>query len=296
MVVLGVAQDGGYPHAGCTKACCARAWNDPLKRRFVVSLAVVDPAAHKWWLVEATPDIKEQLQYFRQLTDSTYSYLPEGIIITHAHIGHYTGLMQLGKEVMGTKGVKVYVLPRMKSFLENNGPWSQLVRMGNIELVQVPITTTGILKRQQKDSCIALSENVMLEMFTVPHREEYSETAGVRLGLGGKDYLFIPDVDKWSKWDKDICEVSENVDVALLDGTFFGANELPGREIKEVPHPFVPESESMFESCWKVRRANARPRIMFIHFNHTNPILWNEVEMKDSIHAGFECAKQGQRL
>ena len=93
--VLGVAQDGGYPHAGCTKQCCAAAWKDPVKRRFVTSLAVV--SGDSWWLFEATPDIKEQLQYFHELTGGKYNYMPAGIFITHAHIGHYTGLMQLGR-------------------------------------------------------------------------------------------------------------------------------------------------------------------------------------------------------
>ena len=88
VIVLGVAQDGGYPHLGCEKECCTKAWaNDSLKKN-VVALALVDPIEKKWYLFEATPDIHKQLQLFKTLTKGIYNYLPSGIFITHAHIGH----------------------------------------------------------------------------------------------------------------------------------------------------------------------------------------------------------------
>ena len=132
--VLGTAQDGGYPHIGCKKQCCSRAWAGETEKQFVVSLALVDSVARKWWLFEATPDIKEQLQYFHTLNGGRYNYLPDGIFITHAHMGHYTGLMQLGREALGAKGIPVYVLPKLKNYLETNGPWSQLVWLNNIAI------------------------------------------------------------------------------------------------------------------------------------------------------------------
>jgi pyrroloquinoline quinone biosynthesis protein B len=208
MIVLGVAQDGGYPHIGCQKECCTRAWKNDSLARSVVSLALVDPSNKKWWLFEATPDITRQLHQFQQLTDSEYNFLPDGIFITHAHIGHYTGLMYLGKEAMNTKDVSVYVLPKMKSFLENNGPWSQLVNIHNIKITALTA-----------DSNFNLSDGISVIPFTVPHRDEYSETAGFRINAGERKYLFIPDIDKWQKWNKDIVEEVKQVDVAFLDGT-----------------------------------------------------------------------------
>jgi pyrroloquinoline quinone biosynthesis protein B len=189
VIVLGIAQDGGYPHIGCTKQCCSRVWGNDSLKRLVVSLAVVDPANQSWWLFEATPDITEQFHLFNALTQNQFNFLPNGIFITHAHIGHYTGLMYLGREAMNTQNVPVYILPKMKSFLENNGPWSQLVNIHNIKLNQ--------LAANEK---ISLNENISVEAFIVPHRDEYSETAGFRVFTGKKKYLFIPDIDKWSKF------------------------------------------------------------------------------------------------
>jgi pyrroloquinoline quinone biosynthesis protein B len=281
VIVLGVAQDGGYPHIGCTRQCCARAWENDSLKRFVVSLAVVDPASKSWWLFEATPDITDQLHLFNKITQNQFNFLPSGIFITHAHIGHYTGLMYLGREAMNTQNVPVYVLPRMKSFLENNGPWSQLVNIQNIKLNELTVN--------QK---VSLNETISVESFTVPHRDEYSETAGFRITAGKKKYLFIPDIDKWSQFDKNIVEEVKQVDVAFLDGTFYSADELPGKTMATVPHPLVSETMELFKN----ENSETKKKIFFIHFNHTNPLLWNGDEKQKLKSAGFEIAEQGMKL
>ncbi|MEO8147010.1 MAG: MBL fold metallo-hydrolase [Bacteroidia bacterium] len=277
--ILGIAQDGGYPHAGCSKKCCAAAWQNDSLKKFVVSFALVDPVAKKWWLFEATPDIKYQLQYFKNLTKGEYQYLPEGIFITHAHIGHYTGLMQLGREVMNTKEIPVYVLPRMKEFLETNGPWSQLVKLKNI-----------VIHPLNEDSVLSLSEKIKIETFRVPHRDEFSETAGFKIITADKKYLFIPDIDKWEKWNRNIIDEVKHVDIALLDGTFYEDNELPGRKMSEVPHPFVRETMSLFNN----ENSATKSKIFFIHLNHTNPLLWNNDAKTEFKKSGFNLAAQGE--
>ena len=281
LLVLGIAQDGGYPHMGCKKACCKKAWDNPALKRSVVSLALVDPKAKKWWLFEATPDIREQLHYFQSQTAGAYNYLPDGILLTHAHIGHYTGLMELGREVINTNKVPVYALPKMIGFLETNGPWSQLVKLGNISLQ--PLTENNALQ---------LSQNINVVAFTVPHRDEFSETAGYRINTTDKKYLFIPDINKWEKWDRNIINEVTASDIALLDGTFYDGGELPGRNMNEVPHPFVSETVQLLSHESK----SIKEKIYFIHLNHTNPLLWEGKKELEVKKAGFELARQGQRL
>jgi len=281
MQVLGIAQDGGYPHMGCTKKCCEMAWEDRSMRRYVVCLALVDPKSGKWWLFEATPDIKEQLHYFQALTKGHYNFLPDGIFVTHAHIGHYAGLMELGREVMGTRDVPVYALPRMKTFLETNGPWSQLVSLHNIALQPL-----------QADSTIQLTENISVKTLVVPHRDEYSETAGYEIITSNKKYVFIPDINKWEKWDRSIVEEVKKVDIAMVDATFYDSNELPGRNMATVPHPTVTETMGLFEHTDKQTKA----KIHFIHFNHTNPLLWDDEKQKEVKAQGFNISVQGEEL
>lgn len=278
VIVLGVAQDGGFPHIGCQKEC-QKAHKDPSLTRYVTSLALTDAASGKWWLFEASPDMDRQIHYFHELTGKQYNYLPEGIFITHAHIGHYTGLMFLGREALGAKNVKVYALPRMIDFLITNGPWSQLVELNNI----VPT-------KMEADSSVALTKKINITAFTVPHRDEYSETAGFRIETNTNDYLFIPDIDKWSKWDRRIIEEVKKVDYAFIDATFFQDGELPNRAMSDVPHPFVKETMMLFEH----EARSIKEKIQFIHLNHSNPMLFDENARSEVLRNGFGIAEQGK--
>ena len=279
--VLGIAQDGGYPHSGCTKKCCTKAWKKTKSGKYITSLALADPATKKWWLFEATPNIKEQLHYFQQLTGGGYNYLPEGIFITHAHIGHYTGLMELGREVMNTHEVPVYVLPKMKNFLESNGPWSQLVTLKNIRTVLLTA-----------DTPVVVNNRITITAFTVPHRDEFSETAGFRIETPNRKYLFIPDINKWNKWNRSIVTEVKKVDIALVDGTFYDSTELQGRNMSEVPHPFMLETTGLF----KDESPATKSKVFFIHFNHTNPLLSDKRYRKKIKEPGFNLAMQGAVL
>ena len=280
LIILGVAQDAGYPQIACTKECCSRVWNHPVLKRFPASLALVDPVNKKWWLLEATPEIKEQLQLFHSLTNSAYNFLPDGIFLTHGHIGHYTGLIQLGKEAMNTDKVSVYTMPRMKTYLINNGPWSQLVNLNNI-----------LLKELNADSAVSISDNISITPFLVPHRDEFTETVGFSIQSGTHKTVFIPDIDKWNQFERNISKLIKQSNLAFLDGTFYSQVELPGRKMSEIPHPFIEESFLQFAAL----PANEKKKIHFIHFNHTNPLL-NEGshEYKKSITNGFNVAKQGE--
>jgi len=277
VIVLGTAQDGGYPHMGCQRNCCALAYEQDSLKQFVVSLALADFENKKWWLFEATPDIKEQLHLFAEYTQHQFKFLPEGIFLTHAHIGHYTGLIQLGKEVMNAASIPVYTLPRLKKFLETNGPWSQLVNLKNISLTEL-----------KEDTPYEFPGNISVTAFHVPHRDEFSETAGFKMITKEKRYLFIPDIDKWSKWNKDIVKEVKAVDEAYLDATFYYSDELPNRKMSEVPHPLVSETIDLFKS----ESRGIKGKIHFIHFNHTNPLLFDINNQKIVKDLGFQLTRQ----
>lgn len=258
LVVLGIAQDAGYPQIGCIKECCSSYWNGKEGKKLVTCLALVDRRTNQYWLFEATPDITAQLHSLQSYLTVKDDYSPDGIFITHAHIGHYAGLMQLGREAMGAKSVPVYAMPRLDSFIRNNGPWNQLVNLNNIEL-----------RSLKADSVVIISQTLKVTPLKVPHRDEFSETVGFVIESNAKKILFIPDIDKWEKWGRDIIDEIGKVDIALLDGTFYTNGELPGRDMSEVPHPFVEESMNIFSGL----PVSMKSKITFIHFNHTNPLL-----------------------
>jgi pyrroloquinoline quinone biosynthesis protein B len=277
LIVLGVAQDGGYPHAGCRRDCCRRVWSGRQPQSSPACLAIADGRSRKVWMLEATPAYPAQWERLIEETGWTDKNAPDGIFLTHAHIGHYTGLMYLGREALGAKAVPVYALPRMKNFLETNGPWSQLVSLKNIAI-----------QPMLPDSAVALAPGIRVTPFSVPHRDEFSETAGYRIEAGGKRILFIPDIDKWEKWERDISREIRDVDIAYLDATFYKNGELQ-RDMREIPHPFVEESMRLFD----ILPATEKAKIHFIHFNHTNPLLWNPAEVRVVEARGFRVAQEG---
>ena len=278
VVVLGTLQDGGSPHMGCEKDCCKTI--NPDKK--VVSLGLIDPMSKKKFLFEATPDFVAQTRMLKALLPSSANNLPDGIFITHAHIGHYAGLMFLGREAMNSKAVPVYAMPKMKSFLENNGPWSQLLTLNNIQI--------NPLSEGKWEN---ISPTLRVKPILVPHRDEFSETVGFIIEGPHKKLLVIPDIDKWEKWRTDIVSLIKEVDHALIDGTFFSAAEVGNRNITEIPHPLVQESMQLFDSL----STKEKEKIMFIHFNHTNPLLNEQSEEAKLLKSkGFRIAKINLRI
>ena len=209
VIVLGIAQDGGLPHAQCQKMCCKNLWGK-VKKEKVSCLGIVDPRIKRSWMIDATPDFPEQHQIITQKHKTKLA----GIFLTHAHVGHYTGLVNLGREIMGANNVLIYAMPRMRKFLKTNGPWDQLVSLNNIKITKI---------RKHKE--IKLSDRLFIEPILVPHRDEYSETVGYQIMGPNKSLLFIPDIDKWEKWDQDILLKIKHVDFVLLDGTFYSGDE-----------------------------------------------------------------------
>ena len=279
LVVLGTAQDAGSPQIACIKDCCKSLWENG-ESEGVVALGLVDAKNQQHYLFEATPNITQQLQDLNSFAGNTSSF--GGILLTHAHMGHYSGLMFLGKEALGGQSIPVYALPKMRDYLSNNGPWEQLISEKNIALQPL-----AELKEKK------LSPEIAVTPIQVPHRDEYSETVGYLIKGPSKTALFIPDIDKWEKWDTPIESLIKKIDYALLDATFFDGNELPNRDMAKIPHPFVSESLARFDSLG----ATEKDKVYFIHFNHTNPLLKANSEASKEVRAkGYHIARSGLEL
>lgn len=280
VLVLGVGQDAGVPQIGCDSPFCRAAWANPLLRQTVSSIALVDPASQARWIFDATPDLPEQFEFLKQTTNDRSNDIT-GIFLTHAHIGHYTGLMYLGRESMSSKGIPVHAMPRMKQMLEQNAPWSQLVSLNNIAIEPL---ADGVE--------IMLNDRLTVTPFTVPHRDEFSETVGYRIRSGTKTLIFIPDIDKWQKWSTRLEDLVQTADHLLLDGTFYADGEI-NRPMSEVPHPFVSETMELLKTLPRKERS----KVYFIHFNHSNPLVQgNKQKLRDVRRKGFHVASKGLRL
>ncbi len=285
-IILGTSQDAGTPQIGNSNDA---AWLDLGARRLAASAALIDHRNGARYLFEATPDIREQLKLLDDIAP-----IKEGsglssnlgisnIFITHAHIGHYAGLMFLGRESAGARDVDVTVMPRMAEYLKTNGPWAQLVSLENIKL------DANLVDKQP----FQLADDLLVTPYLVPHRDEYSETVGFVIAGPNKKVLFLPDIDDWERWnseyDTDIVSIVSSVDAAFIDATFYDNNELPGRDMSKIPHPRVTESMT--------RLKHQPSKVHFIHINHTNPLRDpKSSESKALKDSGFNVAQRGQKF
>lgn len=279
-MILGTAQDGGMPQAGCYRPACeaARSAADPY---FVASMALLAPESDRFYLVDASPDLVRQLDLipYREFRHRAAARRPfDGIFLTHAHIGHYLGLALLGREGLGIDPTACWCTPRMASFLSTNGPWSLMVEEGRLDLRPMTPGRRYTIDDQLSATAIA-----------VPHREEYSDTVGFLFEGPEESLFYLPDVDRWGVGGFDLEAVVDRADVALLDGSFYSAAELPGRAQEDIPHPLIPDTMARLQS-----RVDRGARVVFTHLNNSNPVFDpRSDEHRTVIERGFEIAREG---
>jgi pyrroloquinoline quinone biosynthesis protein B len=283
-IVLGIAQDGGLPHVGCSKPCCVDARRTG-RRLYPACVAIHDRETGRLCLIECTPRIEPQLAVLHELTGlrgrGRGRRPVDAVMLTHAHMGHYLGLAQFGKEVASTDHLPVFVSPRFAAFLRGNGPWKLMVENENIVIHEIA-----------PGSEFSPMEGIRVTPIAVPHRDEYSDTMAFQIRGPNRAVLFVPDVDSWSEQPGLLDRLVAGMDVAYLDATFYDGSELPDRIMALVRHPFIRETMAELGD-----RAKARPgRFRFIHLNHTNPALHDPRIRRRIEAAGFRIAKQGERV
>jgi pyrroloquinoline quinone biosynthesis protein B len=283
--VLGTAQDGGIPHSGCWCVNCQRAWRDSSFSRLISSLAVCDLKENKVFLVDATPDIRKQTQLIRERVKpmkNQVNFVPDGILLTHAHIGHYTGLIFYGYEAQSTKDLPVCCSNRMARFLSQNGPWDQLVKLKNI-----------LIRNIEPEQVFSLTSSIRVEPFQVPHRDEYSDTLGFKITGRQKSLLYIPDIHRWEMWDRRIVEETRKADFSLLDGTFYSPDELPSRDLSAIGHPFIAHATELMREVVEAGKNS----IYFTHLNHSNLALDPKGKERGFLQKkGFALASEGMEF
>jgi pyrroloquinoline quinone biosynthesis protein B len=288
VVVLGIAQDGGMPQTGCDCSHCAAARRNPALARHVASLAIRVPKTDHVYLVDATPDLPAQIEaihaFHHHPQGKTDRAPVDGVLLTHAHIGHYLGLAHFGFESLNTRGIPTWASPRMAAYLRANGPWSQLVRLENIRL-----------REFQPGQPFELEKGITVKPLQAPHRDEYSDTMAFLIQGPRKTLLYVPDTDTWKTWPKPLTDVlrDEKVDVALLDGTFYSPDELPDRDVSKIKHPLITQTMDLLEPLVKAGKV----RVCFTHLNHSNPLFDKNGAARRAIEArGFRVAEEGEEI
>jgi pyrroloquinoline quinone biosynthesis protein B len=268
IVLLGVAQDAGVPQAGCGCATCLAAHQEPALRQYAVALGIIDHATQQRWMIDATPDIRFQLHPL----GSPFS----GIFLSHAHLGHYTGLLHLGYEGWHSRDIPVYASAQMATFLEENAPFSALLSRRNIQLLPF---SNGVP--------ISLSSTLTITPIRVPHRAEYTDTYAFLIRGPHHTLFYCTDIDYLQSDTFDIRPHLATADIVLLDATFYSPADLPGRNLADIPHAYVVDTLAYLSP--------PPPEAILIHLNHSNPLWHPGTERTLVEQSGWQIGKFLQR-
>jgi pyrroloquinoline quinone biosynthesis protein B len=264
--LLGIAQDGGFPQPGCT---CPNCTNLNLPSSSAVCLAIIDEESQSYWLIDAPPQFEQATRPLAHLT-------LQGIFLTHAHIGHYAGLIFLGNEARSTQNLPVYCSRQMHEFLITNEPWASLIRNQNI-----------FIQELESYESTVLTPNLTVAQIAVPHRPDFTDTFAYFVIGPRKSLFYCPDINFWPNNDRSFRTIFELNEYLLLDATFYSRAELPDRDLSKIPHPFVVDTHIHLKEY-----AN---KTTLIHLNHSNPLLnKNSPETKATRELGFSVAETDQ--
>jgi len=234
-------------------------------------------------LIEASRSLPDQMRLWAESLDEEGVVRPDSVSLTHVHLGHVDGLGQFGKEVMGASNLPLYASS------------SVIAEMDKREAMEPfsPVQVVAMQGFEPSEGC-----GFELVFVPVPHRDEFADTHAIIVRGPSKTVLFLPDHDRWDSTlsEHDVETIREwlsglGVDIALIDGSFWDSNELPGRDMSEIPHPTV--SESLMRLGWRDERD---PEIHFIHLNHSNPLLKHEREHDELTGMGWGVGWQGQHF
>ena len=205
------------------------------------------------------------------------------VTLTHHHLGHIDGVGLFGREVMGKPKESVRLLSG-KAVIDD------LERKSYLGPFMPEVISNG--------SRVQLGKGVSLEFYRVPHREiECGETYGIIVRGNNKSIFFLPDHDTYEEtlafhkkesireWLKSL-----DVDVAMIDGTFFTFEEIAGKrsDCKGIPHPPISESLALLG-----KREQDDPQIIFIHLNHTNSVINDLAKRHEIEKLGWTIGIQG---
>jgi pyrroloquinoline quinone biosynthesis protein B len=284
-VILGSMQDAGLPHAGCTCPRCTAAFDNPARAEYAACLAIIDnrnAEVHgerergKVYLLDATPDIKFQLNLLAGVLGphperQNRLRQPDGIFLTHAHMGHIGGLPQLSKEAMFVHNLPIYAAPALCNLIKETKLWSPLLE--ELDFRPMPSGTT-----------VDLGDGLWITAVPVPHRDEWGVgTVAFKIEGPRNSLLYLPDIDSWEQWPQAEAMLN-SVDVTLVDASFYSEDELGGRA--PVAHPLVTDTMSRF--------AHLADKLILTHLNHTNVVLdAGSVAETAVLKAGFRIAQTG---
>lgn len=215
------------------------------------------------YLFDVSPDIRHHIG----------DEFIDGIFLSHAHLGHVTGLLYFGKEAANTEEVPVHCSGTVAEFLAETSPYRLLIDRNNIDV---------------REFSAGKAQNVMGITVTPVNVENKgyvpTDTYGFVIRTQDTTLFYVSDMDEWTE---DAVARVRDADIAIIDGCFWSREEIERYE--NVPHPPIRESMERLEDI--------DTDIYFTHMNHTNPVLDPESDERQQVEEnGFTVAEDGMEI
>jgi pyrroloquinoline quinone biosynthesis protein B len=306
--ILGSAAGGGFPQWNCACPNCRalRTGTFHGKTRTQAQVAI-SAGAHSdgeidaWFLLGASPDLREQIEGARELhpRQGVRQSPIAGAVLANADIDHVLGLLLLRE----LQPLRVYATDSVRRIVSaDNSMFGMLQRVpAQVTWTSfTPGTAFSLHGPAGEDSgllCRALSLGTHFPAYVSLQRQSQLRPEEASLGLivdprSGKRLAYLPAVPQI---DDALIEEIAAADVLLFDGTFWSDDELiriqgSGQTAQQMGHVPVSSAEGSLSKLAGLRC----PRKIYVHINNTNPML-NEAgpEHRQVREAGWEIAEDG---
>ena len=289
--ILGSAAGGGSPQWNCRCPTCEAARAGIRARPRTQSSLAIRGGDGPWFLVNASPDARQQLEAITDpAVDGVRSPPIAGVLLTDAEIDHTAGLLLLRESATP---VRVYGQAGVERALRQGYPvLSILERYCGLDWHTLAPEQTSSLD----------GSSLTVEPFDVGgDAPRYLDGSGVDLEAGGfvfRDRVgggvltYVPGL---ARIDNGVLDRFAASDLVLVDGTFWRDDELArlgitARSAREMGHLPLSGPGGTLETLARLER----PRKALVHINNTNPILLEDSpERAAVVRAGVEVAYDG---
>lgn len=303
VVVLGAAAGGGVPQWNCGCRVCQAARTDhPELQSTQASLAVSADRKH-WYLINASPDLRQQLIQARQLhpAPGKLRHSPiAGVILTNGEIDAIAGLLSMREGWPFT----IYAHPKVLATLKANSVFNVLSEQ-NVK--RQPVAIDQAFEPALPDGSPSGIEILPFEVtgkgawYLEGERREGREAAGDTLGLRIRDKA----TDKFFYFLAACAEVTDDLKSRLkgaplvfFDGTVWRDDEMivaglstkTGQSMGHISMSGEQGAIAALESLGIERK-------IFLHINNSNPaLLHGSAERKMAEHAGWQIPADGMEI
>ena len=300
--VLGSAAGGGFPqwNCGCPNCVGVRRGSIRAQARTQESVAV-SADGDSWFLLNASPEIRQQLESFAKLHPRSLRDTPiQGIVLTNGDLDHTLGLLSLRE----SQPLALYATQRVhRGFSEGNVLYRTLQRFdGQVRLHALELGAP----EQPLRLLNGAPSGLRMRAFAAPgkaalHLDQSSAEPADNIGVvirderSGKRLAYIPAVGANSA---EVLAAASSADAVFFDGTFWSSDELIAlgastRRAEDMAHWPIGGPEGSLEF---LRGLPAARRIL-IHINNSNPMLRDDSAERTLVDAaGVEVAFDGMEL